>query len=124
MEKKLNKIEKLLENLAVSTKKGFDYSNERFTGLDNKFDRLEKEFIVTKLRMEENFILVHQELVLIRQELNLLNSEVDRLKNKMDLIFKTEGEDTEVLFKDMKKLKIKVFDLDKQLSFLRKRKTL
>ena len=116
MEKKLEKIEKLIENLAISAKDGFGYS-------EKQFNRLEKELISTKLRMEENFLSVHQELKLINQEISNLNTEVDRLGSKLDLISKTEGEDTAVLFKDMEKLKIKVSELDKQLNFLSKKTT-
>lgn len=61
-----------------------------------------------------------RKLSLIRQEIGTLNTEVDRLENKVDLILKTEKEDTEVLFKDVEKLKIRVLELDKQIQFIKK----
>jgi len=116
VEKKLDKIEKLIENLAISTKRGFDSSDKQFSGL-------KKDLLVTKSRTEEGFLSLHQELKEIRQEINFINSDLVRLEEKIDLALNTEKEDTISLFKDMKDLKIKVSKLEKQLKFLKKSTT-
>jgi seryl-tRNA synthetase len=123
MEKKLDKIEKLIENLAILTKRGFDSSGKRFLGLDQKSSKLEKNLLITNSRMEEGFLSLHRELKELRQEINFINSELIRLEEKIDLALQTEREDTESLFKDMEDLKVKVSELEKQLKFLKKSTT-
>ncbi|MCK4386540.1 MAG: hypothetical protein KAV41_00430 [Candidatus Pacebacteria bacterium] len=105
-------LKRSFDDFAVIMAKSFTFS-------DKRSDKLKKHFLSAKMSIEENFISVHQELAQIRQEINMLSMEVVRLKSKVDLISETEKEDTEVLFKDMEKLKIRVSELDKQVQFVK-----
>ena len=130
------KIEKLIENLAVSTKEGFDNVDDKFNKIDdkfnkidgkfnkidNKFNKIDDKFLSLTARMEEGFLSIHQELKEIRQQINFINSDISRLEKKINVALKTEKEDTRILFIDMEEIKSKISKLESQLIFLKKNK--
>jgi vacuolar-type H+-ATPase subunit I/STV1 len=83
-----NKIEKLIDDLAISVSKGFDHQNERFDKLESRFDNLEKDNVWIKDILEKQTTTLErldQERIFTFNYIKRLEAEVNKIKKQLKI---------------------------------------
>ena len=100
----LEKVYNLVENLASSTKHGFDEMNERFNGINGHFKQIDKHFD----HIESTIGDIKKDLNIVKTDVAVIKTDLWTLDGKIGVVSKRNREDIDTIAPDLIMVKKKV----------------